>query len=76
MQPTVRRIELVLALLALLAGGWLFHGANGLSAEPPCEYGEIFTCTPDLAHIFQGSCEGIDCYSGMEFCCSNEPFPN
>ena len=36
--------------------------------EEPCSIIVSEYCTPG-PHEYQGQCEGIDCYSDMEFCC-------
>lgn len=75
----IRRIRVTtVAMAAILAGGLIVVGTTGLYGTPlaaivalqeePCSTIQSEYCTPG-PHEYQGGCEGIDCYSDMEFCC-------
>lgn len=66
----VARAGAILAAIVALVG--LAFNPDLLTAEEPCEFGgpggSGWECV-ELPHVFQGQCEGIDCYTAMEFCC-------
>lgn len=66
----IRRIRLGLAIATAGLAGSLLLGTGVLGAEEPCEFGGPgeWTCAQG-PHLYAGHCEGIDCYSAMEFCC-------
>jgi hypothetical protein len=69
MDRIARRVRIGMSTVILALGAfWLFaaHGAGG--QEEPCEVKDMGACAP-IPHLYQGECEGIDCYSEMEFCC-------
>jgi hypothetical protein len=77
MMKLARMIRLALSLAVLAVGGVLLLHPGLLSArewEYPCQFGgppgSGWECTPHLAHIYGGECEGIDCYYMMETCCA------
>jgi hypothetical protein len=70
---TARAFVSLLALTAtsLFAAGVMPDRLSGRIFEPPCEFddgSDEWACSAG-PHDYQGSCEGIDCYSSMEFCC-------
>jgi len=70
-----RLARLVVSVVVLAVCTLILTGPALLRAqwEKPCEFGgppgSGWECEPDKAHIYRGSCEGIDCYSQMESCC-------
>lgn len=81
MLRTLKAVRLVVSILVLVLGGLILGGPGMLRAqwEDPCEFGgppgSGWECDPDKAHIYQGSCEGIDCYTQMEDCCGKPVLP-
>lgn len=69
---TLRRIRLALALVVLGAASSMLFSPSVLHGEEPCELGgppgSGWYCI-EWPHTYGGSCEGIDCYVEMEFCC-------
>lgn len=54
------------ATAMVLAPGSLYS-----QEEEPCMFDDgtdEWACT-EGPHMYEGQCEGIDCYSSMEFCC-------
>ena len=71
-----RRFRLVLSIAILGMGGVVLGNVGPLSAdqtdtEEPCELGGSgeWECLPDHQHMYDGNCEGIDCYHYLEECC-------
>jgi len=69
-------IRLMLSLTLLAASTVVLVATPGLlraqtEEEQPCEFGGPgeWHCIPNVKHIYQSSCEGIDCYDQMETCC-------
>lgn len=81
MRRHVRSLRLLVSLLVLTVCMLVLSGPELLRAqwEEPCMFGgppgSGWECDPDKAHIYQGSCEGIDCYSQMESCCAKPVQP-
>jgi hypothetical protein len=73
---SISSVRLAISIFALVAGllfatGIVPGNLNATLTEPPCEFddgSDEWACA-ETPHIFQGHCEGIDCYSSMEFCC-------
>lgn len=74
------RASVLVAAFAVLGWAALTPGVIGAQVEPEddqdgwdeCMFGGepgIGPCNPNAEHIFQGQCEGIDCYSELETCC-------
>lgn len=63
-------VVLVLSAAMLAGPGVLEPQAAPL--EEPCAFededDEEWVCV-EGAHLYDGKCEGIDCYSAQEFCC-------
>jgi hypothetical protein len=72
MDETIGRIRLLAVGAALIVGGFILVVPDSLSSqqEKPCEFGGEgdWTCA-ETRHLYAGECEGIDCYSAMEYCC-------
>lgn len=74
MSVVASRVESALALAFLASAAWLLWPVSS-RAEEPCEfagYPGIGGCWSDAMHIWAGTCEGIDCYYELEFCCPKE----
>lgn len=77
----VRAVRVVVSLVVFAVCGLILGSAGLLRAqwEEPCEFGgppgSGWGCNKDKAHIYQGSCEGIDCYYEMEDCCAKPVLP-
>ena len=73
---TIRKLRfsfslLVLIVMPLAAFGPIGARSTANEAEPVCEYDDgskEWVCAPG-PHVYMDSCEGVDCYSAMEFCC-------
>ena len=44
---------------------------TGAQEEAPCalEGPETGPCIENLEHVYDGQCEGVDCYTAIEWCC-------
>lgn len=66
------------ALLSLILAIAFAAGTVGTTGaqddDDPCflTNEELGPCIEDTEHFFDGQCEGIDCYSALEFCCLDE----
>lgn len=66
--------DLLSVLMIVTAFAWILAPTPGaaLLSEEPCEFAGqpgIGGCDPDKKHIYDGECEGIDCYYDLEECC-------
>ena len=73
----MRGIQAVLCSAVIILGAAMTFGPRPLAAvdEEPCELAGlpgIGECDPDREHIYEESCEGIDCYYELEICCDIE----
>jgi len=71
MSKAVLRATVILEIAALaLAGWWAFSPQSARAQLPPpgCEI-QSEECRNDMAHVYGGQCEGIDCYYLLEWCC-------
>ncbi|MGH7467411.1 MAG: hypothetical protein ACRENP_05430 [Longimicrobiales bacterium] len=76
MSNVLERIKLALSVAVLGAASLVLKpggivGQGGPPPEPPCYFDDDkeFDCYKDKKHIYQTSCEGIDCYYKLEKCC-------
>ncbi len=71
------RIATPLALTVLLGVAWITAGPDSLRAQAQEHCmgpREVFGPCVDLAHRYNGVCEGSKCYPGHEMCCLEEIF--
>lgn len=74
LNATLRRIPTAISVLAIIAAAyavWMPGTASGQHPWDDCYYddgSDEWACA-DTPHIYQGQCEGTDCYTSMEFCC-------
>jgi len=71
MAKRTRGLILILAFALIGMGSWSILAPNALRAatEEPCDFSDLGPCIPDMQHVFENSCEGVDCYTALEFCC-------
>lgn len=77
MLKRVQKIRLAVSLVVLAVASLLLTSPGLVTAETteePCDFGgppgSGWGCDPNKAHLYQSSCEGIDCYYEMETCCA------
>jgi hypothetical protein len=64
--------------MALAAFAALAATSDSLKASEPCGVGggaPGWECV-ELEHLYEDQCEGVDCYTAMEFCCLPEIIVN
>lgn len=74
-----RRIMLASAVAILLGSSYFVLAPavlTGQTEDGACEFQDpnnpdpdFHECDPDAQHIYDGTCEGTDCYPRMEECC-------
>jgi hypothetical protein len=79
MSTLTTRIRAVLLVAAFAMTGWFAltpgmiraQGDDDQDGWDECMFADDgeFTCDPDSEHIYEGSCEGVDCYTELEDCC-------
>ncbi len=79
MEKVTRQMRAVaftmLSLALAIAFSVVNAGTTGAQDEDdPCwlEDEELGPCIENMEHVYDGQCEGIDCYSALEFCCLDE----
>lgn len=76
MSVRLRTVRVLLSILTIGGGLYGLLEPGMLSAEesgPGCEFAEPsgdFACKKPAKHIYQRSCEGVDCYYNIEMCCT------
>jgi hypothetical protein len=69
MLSKLRLIRLLLSIVSVVAGAGVALSPGIVFGDEPCQYSSLAKCRDDMAHIYQGECEGIDCYYELEDCC-------
>lgn len=81
MSTLTTRIRAVLLVVAFAMTGWFAltpgmiraQGDDDQDGWDECMFGEndpeLGECDPNSEHMYEGSCEGVDCYSDLETCC-------
>lgn len=64
----------LLAVVTLATAGTVAveaAAAEDYGPEIPCQFKDpdLGPCVPNTRHDYAGQCQGIDCYSALEFCC-------
>lgn len=82
MSQVTKSIRVILLTCVFAIAAWFVQSPGmGFSQEIPeddqdawdeCLFGghpDVGTCLPNREHIWEGECQGVDCYAELEHCC-------